>query len=990
MQKNPFKFLDSFTKDDREIFFGRDREIEELHSRVFESKVLVVYGTSGTGKSSLINCGLANRLSDSDWLPVSIRRGTNINLSLFEALAKNALTRAPFDKISSAGGTKYNLEKLLRSVYLDHFKPVFLIFDQFEELFIFGSREEKDELIKNVARVIDSDIQCRFIFSLREEYLAGVTEFEKVIPTFLSNRIRIEKMTRQNAVETIEGPCRINNIQVEAGFAEALLEKLNPDTPEVELTWLQIFLDKLMKLAEDDDHEVNKFTLDLIEKAGEVKDILGTFLEEQISQLSDAEAGLVVLKSFVSVKGTKHQITEEKVIEYSGTFGKEIDSETVKELIQRFIRLRILRDKDEDGRYELRHDSLASKIFEKITIVEKELLEVKYFIENAWSNYAKRGLLLTDEDLKYIAPYEDKLFLNERYLRFIEESKQELHRVKRRRLNFAIAAVSVIIVLLSLFSIWAMRSRKNAINLRQMALEQKDAAVRSKEEADSAKQVAVISQLQAEESTKLAVEARNQSEAARKEALLARENALQQKNIAEQMSLIAGEQAKKAEEEKQIAEQQKILAQASEEKAKRLGMLSTAQTLALKALSGELKPQATGLASVQAFYFNKNYRGQADDPVIYKSLNNAYNILDSSRHSIMTNLLLEFGWSDEIRNLVEIENGLMGNDMDGYFIRNYFNEENARVGNTFDKILNEARQIKKFKTLPGFIDFVSLSPGGTKTIVGYENKKLIFQRITFIPSFSTEDTELQGHTGEVNAAVWSNDGNYLVTGGNDSLIIFWNTGLNPVASVKTFKALSSIRSLALCSTDTIISVQEDGSIILWNIHNSAHELLLSPGLEKPLCVAWNRSKRTVLAGCSNGILLLLDLNQKPCQILRLAGHTTGIDQIVFSSDYTLLATTAWDKEIKLYNYHEFFEMGNSVRGVVNFNDIEARARSLIFTSDKKLVASMSDKTIRIWETSSEKLVSLICGILNRDMSVTEWEDIVGSEIPYEKTCNRNH
>ena len=310
MQKSPFKFLDSFTKEDREIFFGRDKEIEELHSRVFESKILLVYGTSGTGKSSLINCGLANKFSDSDWLPVNIRRGTDINRSLFEALAKAALTKAPFEK-AGASGSSYNLEKLLRSVYLDHFKPVFLIFDQFEELFIFGGKDEKNELIKNVAKVVDSEIQCRLIFAMREEYLAGVTEFERVIPSFMSNRIRIEKMTRQNAIQTIEGPCRINNIEIEAGFADALLEKLNPDTPEVELTWLQIFLDKIMRLAEGEDHTINRFSLDLISRAGEVKDILGTFLEEQISQLDDPDAGLVVLKSFVSVKGTKHQITED-------------------------------------------------------------------------------------------------------------------------------------------------------------------------------------------------------------------------------------------------------------------------------------------------------------------------------------------------------------------------------------------------------------------------------------------------------------------------------------------------------------------------------------------------------------------------------------------------------------------------------------------------------------------------------------------------------
>jgi putative ribosome biogenesis GTPase RsgA len=53
MQKSPFKFLDSYSKEDRNIFFGRDNEIEELYSRVFQSRVLVVYGISGTGKSSL-------------------------------------------------------------------------------------------------------------------------------------------------------------------------------------------------------------------------------------------------------------------------------------------------------------------------------------------------------------------------------------------------------------------------------------------------------------------------------------------------------------------------------------------------------------------------------------------------------------------------------------------------------------------------------------------------------------------------------------------------------------------------------------------------------------------------------------------------------------------------------------------------------------------------------------------------------------------------
>src|SRR5512133_543857 len=112
MQKSPFKFLDSYSKEDRNVFFGRDNEIEELHSRVFQSRILVVYGISGTGKSSLINCGLANKFNDSDWLPVNIRRGSNINLSLYESLKRNMLSDVP-------GENHKGILKVLRSVYLD-------------------------------------------------------------------------------------------------------------------------------------------------------------------------------------------------------------------------------------------------------------------------------------------------------------------------------------------------------------------------------------------------------------------------------------------------------------------------------------------------------------------------------------------------------------------------------------------------------------------------------------------------------------------------------------------------------------------------------------------------------------------------------------------------------------------------------------------------------------------------------------------------------
>ena len=151
MIKSPFKFLDSYTLADREIFFGRNQDITDLYRRVFESKILLVYGVSGTGKSSLINCGLASRFDDSDWLPLNVRRGSNIIESLNEAFDKQVLT--PLKK-------NLSVSEKLQSIYLDHFKPVYLIFDQFEELFIFGSDDEKTGFIKLIKEIVESDTQC--------------------------------------------------------------------------------------------------------------------------------------------------------------------------------------------------------------------------------------------------------------------------------------------------------------------------------------------------------------------------------------------------------------------------------------------------------------------------------------------------------------------------------------------------------------------------------------------------------------------------------------------------------------------------------------------------------------------------------------------------------------------------------------------------------------------------------------------------------------
>ena len=447
--QSPFKFLDSYTREDHDIYFGRTNETEALYTSVFKSKMVLLYGVSGTGKSSLIQCGLANKFQESDWLPVFVRRGTDMLDSLFQSLVQTHI-EAPHPPKKR---TAKSFLKLLQSLYLDHFKPVYLIFDQFEELFIFGNKEERDEFVQLMEALQQSEVQVKVIFSIREEYLAMLTEFEDRLPELFQNRIRVERMHFPQAKEVIQGACQYAKIEIEEGFEEQLLEKLTGGKKELELTYLQVLLDRLWKKSEEGK---NGFTLTLLESMGHISDLLGQFLEEQINELEEPEQGLTVLKTFVSVQGTKKQLTFEEIHHGCLSLGKDVKESGIQDLLQRFTDLRILRDKDESGRYELRHDSLAAKIYEKITLAEKELMEVRQFVEQAFQLYDKKGIILSKDSLDYIAPYRQRMFLKQKIRDFVDASRHYYVRKakRRRRILFSSITSIMIIAIVSGIFIW--------------------------------------------------------------------------------------------------------------------------------------------------------------------------------------------------------------------------------------------------------------------------------------------------------------------------------------------------------------------------------------------------------------------------------------------------------------------------------------------------------------------------------------------------------
>ena len=61
--KNPYRGLESYNPEDKDLFFGRDLLIQALLQFVADHSLTVVLGASGSGKSSLVKAGLIPRLA---------------------------------------------------------------------------------------------------------------------------------------------------------------------------------------------------------------------------------------------------------------------------------------------------------------------------------------------------------------------------------------------------------------------------------------------------------------------------------------------------------------------------------------------------------------------------------------------------------------------------------------------------------------------------------------------------------------------------------------------------------------------------------------------------------------------------------------------------------------------------------------------------------------------------------------------------------------
>lgn len=481
--KYPFKFLDSYGKDDSDIFFGRDMEIELLYKMTFETNVVWLYGASGTGKTSLVQCGLARKFNKYEWHNIRITRGNNITESLDKALSaaintetavneeidrifqqagKASGSQAPIAvqgepglAISAAMANKISpdsavdispLERKIRSIYLQHFKPLYLIFDQFEELFILGTKEEYNEFVTTMAILLKTEYPVKIIIVIREEYLGYLYELEKSAPQLLKKKLRIEPVDYEKVHEILSGISGSGDslIKFEEGKSNEVIREIfnkakdNNRSTTIQLPYLQVFLDKLYNTITGDEKKQSQaeFSMAALNRMGHINNVLRDFLEDQVAATAleicekfpmiTPKVVWGVLSPFVSLENTKEPISlDDLYLRIDG-----LTNITINHLIGALYTRRIIRPSQDSELWELAHDSLAERIAEKRDSNEVALLEKRTFIESKVKVFAQTAEMFSAKEITLVTPFLEKLIkrklIKKEAIDLINNSKKKL------------------------------------------------------------------------------------------------------------------------------------------------------------------------------------------------------------------------------------------------------------------------------------------------------------------------------------------------------------------------------------------------------------------------------------------------------------------------------------------------------------------------------------------------------------------------------------
>ncbi|GER48410.1 periodic tryptophan protein 2 [Striga asiatica] len=202
----------------------------------------------------------------------------------------------------------------------------------------------------------------------------------------------------------------------------------------------------------------------------------------------------------------------------------------------------------------------------------------------------------------------------------------------------------------------------------------------------------------------------------------------------------------------------------------------------------------------------------------------------------------------------------------------------------------------------------------------------------------------QGHYFDVNCLAYSPDSQLLATGADDNKVKVWtvSSGFCFVTFSEHTNAVTALHFMA--NNHCLLSASLDGTVRAWDLFRYRNfRTFVTPTPKQFVSLAADQSGEVICAGTLDSFEIFV-WSMKTGRLLDvLSGHEGPVHGLMFSPTSAILASSSWDKTVRLWDIYE------GKAGVESFGHTHD-VLTLVYRPDgKQLACSTLDGQIHFWD-----------------------------------------
>lgn len=219
----PYLGLASYTEQHSDLFFGRGSLTRDLLEQLTSGRFLVVFGPSGSGKSSLLRAGLLAAVQRTgQWETMLLTPGNRPVTRLAERLAPLAGMAAGELEGELLAGPRALHTAVAHTLPED--AEMLLVVDQFEEVFTTGDPHQSDRFVDALLTGAGSkDSRLRIVLGIRADFYAQCARWPDLFEALRGGQLRVGPMGQEQLREVIVKSAQQSGMTVERGLIATVL-----------------------------------------------------------------------------------------------------------------------------------------------------------------------------------------------------------------------------------------------------------------------------------------------------------------------------------------------------------------------------------------------------------------------------------------------------------------------------------------------------------------------------------------------------------------------------------------------------------------------------------------------------------------------------------------------------------------------------------------------------------------------------------------------